>query len=124
MGDDIIIGDKSLGEAYISLMNRLGVSTSPSKTHVSDSLFEFAKRWFYQGKEISPFPFSAIRESGKKYYLLTALLVAEKAKGWVYKDGISTAVGDFYGRVLSRPRRFRAKMSENAFISEQVMYIT
>jgi hypothetical protein len=124
LGDDIIIGDRRLGEAYISLMDSLGVDTSPAKTHKSDKLFEFAKRWFYNGEEISPFPISAIKESGKKYYSLTALLCAEEKKGWVIKTGISSAVASFYGRVLNRPARFRAKIEVNSFISEQVMKIT
>jgi len=81
LGDDIIIGRKDLGDAYIDLMETLGVSTSPAKTHTSPHLFEFAKRWVWKGEEISPFPVSAIKESGKKYYLLTGLLCAEEKKG-------------------------------------------
>lgn len=44
LGDDIIIGDKSLGDAYMVLIKELGVDFSPAKTHISSDIMEFAKR--------------------------------------------------------------------------------
>jgi hypothetical protein len=73
LGDDILIGDRRLAEKYKEVMLDLGVTFSPLKTHESKTLFEFAKRLFYKGKEISPFPISALKESAKKYYLLVNL---------------------------------------------------
>nr|BCY26968.1 RNA dependent RNA polymerase [Nigrospora sphaerica mitovirus 3] len=124
LGDDIIIGDKELGDAYLQLLPKLGVDYSPAKTHISDSVFEFAKRWFYKGEEITPFPLSALKESGKRYYLLTSLFAQEEGKGWQWKHGVSPVVADFYGRVMNRPARFRAKMELQSFITEQVMKVT
>lgn len=44
LGDDIVIGDKEVAILYLECLRDLGVGVSDLKTHVSDSLFEFAKR--------------------------------------------------------------------------------
>jgi hypothetical protein len=62
-----------LAEAYKKVILDLGVDFSPLKTHESHTLFEFAKRLYFNGEEISPFPISALKESAKKYYLLVNL---------------------------------------------------
>jgi len=41
------------------------VEISPLKTHVSKDTYEFAKRWYQDGKEVTPFPILAY--SDKKY---------------------------------------------------------
>lgn len=66
---------------YFQVIKDLGVDISIPKTHISKDTFEFAKRLFHRGSEISPFPISALRESGKKYYFLTALLMNLEEKG-------------------------------------------
>lgn len=48
-------------------MGILGVEVSVLKTHTSPHFFEFAKRLFYKGVEISPFPISAIQNTGGKF---------------------------------------------------------
>lgn len=121
LGDDIIIGDKLVGELYLETMKSLGVDVSMAKTHVSTTTLEFAKRWIHKGREISPFPISALKECGKKYYFLTALLLQQVERGWVID--VSEMVGSFYGRFLSRSRRFRASMVEKSFISGAIMEI-
>lgn len=82
LGDDVLIGDTLLKEAYVDLIRRLGVEISDIKTHESEKLFEFAKRLFLNGTEITPFPLSAISESSRKFYLLVNLLMEESRKGW------------------------------------------
>jgi UTP-glucose-1-phosphate uridylyltransferase len=44
LGDDIVIKDDKVAKKYISIMHKLGVSISESKTHVSTDTYEFAKR--------------------------------------------------------------------------------
>jgi len=53
LGDDIVLTDPKVAEIYQQLMDQLGVSLSPSKTHVSNDTYEFAKRWYQAGIEIS-----------------------------------------------------------------------
>jgi hypothetical protein len=60
LGDDIVLTNPKVAEKYSELMDKLGVELSDAKTHVSDDTFEFAKRWYQAGTEISGFPLSAI----------------------------------------------------------------
>lgn len=62
LGDDIVIRSDDLNNLYQETLLDLGVPISKSKTMSSNSTFEFAKRWFHNGQEISPFPLSAIHE--------------------------------------------------------------
>lgn len=58
LGDDIVIYDDAVAKTYKDLMSDLGVEISPSKSHVSIDTYEFAKRWFRNGIEVSPIPIS------------------------------------------------------------------
>jgi hypothetical protein len=58
LGDDIVIYDTQVAESYLEIINRLGVDISTAKSHISENCYEFAKRWFYEGIEISPVPIS------------------------------------------------------------------
>jgi len=44
LGDDIVIAHKELAELYLSVISDLGVKYSESKTHISHTTYEFAKR--------------------------------------------------------------------------------
>jgi len=44
-------------------MNILGVELSPSKSHVSKTHYEFAKRWIRLDGEVSPIPLSGISDN-------------------------------------------------------------
>lgn len=81
LGDDVLIGDHDLAMLYKEVILSLGVEISAIKTHESDKLFEFAKRLFLNGVEITPFPVSSLKESAKRYYLLTNLLNEEIQRG-------------------------------------------
>jgi len=65
LGDDLVIGDKGVGEMYKKLLRSLHVSYSPLKTHISKNFYEFAKRIVYMGNEVTPFPVSSLKECGK-----------------------------------------------------------
>jgi len=60
LGDDIVINHDKVARKYIQIMNKLGVEISIPKTHVSKNTYEFAKRWIYQGREISGLPLRGI----------------------------------------------------------------
>nr|UPW42057.1 MAG: putative RNA dependent RNA polymerase [Yunnan mito-like virus 29] len=121
LGDDILIGDDEVGRLYLETMKLLGVDVSMAKTHISTTTLEFAKRWIHKGREISPFPVSALKECGKKYYFLTSLLVQQQERGWAID--VSEMVGDFFGRFLNRRRSFRKAMAQKSFVSEKIMKI-
>jgi hypothetical protein len=62
LGDDIVIADQKVAENYRYLMAALGVTLSEAKTHVSVDTFEFAKRWYHDGVEISGIQLKAFLE--------------------------------------------------------------
>jgi hypothetical protein len=81
LGDDILIGDTILYFEYRKILKDLDVGVSEAKTHESKTLCEFAKRWIYQGEEITPFPIPAMIEA-KNYSFLAALMCQEKERGY------------------------------------------
>ena len=56
LGDDIVIYNDIVAEEYVRTIELLGVECSPAKSHTSENTYEFAKRWFRNGIEISPVP--------------------------------------------------------------------
>nr|QIR30231.1 RNA-dependent RNA polymerase [Plasmopara viticola lesion associated mitovirus 7] len=62
LGDDIVIKNNAVAEAYIKVIKGLGVELSLQKTHVSDDTYEFAKRWIQpkQSREITGLPLGGL----------------------------------------------------------------
>jgi len=62
LGDDIVIKNNAVAEAYIKVIKGLGVEISLQKTHVSDDTYEFAKRWIQpkQSREITGLPLGGL----------------------------------------------------------------
>lgn len=82
LGDDIVICHDQVADKYREFLQILDVPISEQKSHVSKDTFEFAKRWFYRGLEVSPFPLSGLQEVSKKYFLLLELLRAADKRGF------------------------------------------
>jgi len=55
LGDDIVIFDKSLADAYVEFMTLSGVPISSSKTIISNKLAEFAGRLVFPDKVVSTY---------------------------------------------------------------------
>jgi hypothetical protein len=81
LGDDIVISDSDVAREYLNLLCELGVETSPSKTHTSDRMYEFAKRWIYKSEEVTGAPLANFL-SGTRYMHL-ALAVRELEERWL-----------------------------------------
>lgn len=82
LGDDIVIKDNAVAEEYIRVMGKLGVGLSLAKTHKSLNTYEFAKRWFQEGKEITGLPMRGIVENiHNPYIVFTILFDFFKVKG-------------------------------------------
>jgi Mitovirus RNA-dependent RNA polymerase len=43
LGDDVVITKDKIAKQHIELTKKLGVETSPMKTHISKTTYEFAK---------------------------------------------------------------------------------
>jgi len=64
----------------MDLLLHLGVEYSVAKTHQSERMFEFAKRIFYKGVEVTPFPVSALKECGKSFDMISILLFEQESR--------------------------------------------
>jgi hypothetical protein len=57
LGDDIVIANSVVAIEYVKIMKEIGVDIGFHKSVISNNLsLEFAKRFFYRGKEVTPFP--------------------------------------------------------------------
>lgn len=57
LGDDIVIADREVALAYVRFMGDIGVGIGFHKSVISNNRScEFAKRFFYKGKEVTPLP--------------------------------------------------------------------
>jgi hypothetical protein len=120
LGDDLLIGDKRLADAYKYRITRLGVEFSPLKTHESKRLYEFAKRLFWDGTEISPFPIRALWVS-QKYYDLLPVLYGELNKGWNVGLEVSKVIESYYQVVKGFNASSAKKIYDKAAVCEQLM---
>lgn len=77
LGDDIIIRDDKLADLYLSTLDTLGIPISRQKTMRCKHLVEFAKRWFYHGIEVTPFPVSTFLEYFTPFQVEDTLRMAE-----------------------------------------------
>jgi len=61
LGDDIVIGHRKVALEYQAFMKRIGVGINSSKSIIGRRLtFEFAKRFFWHGEDITPLPLSGL----------------------------------------------------------------
>lgn len=81
LGDDIVIRHNQVARVYLETMNRLGVEISAHKTLVSRDTFEFAKRFFHLGVEVTGFPINGLQTaqiSGSWVDILTVALESSR----------------------------------------------
>jgi len=74
LGDDIVIFDDDVASHYCILMADLGVGIGFAKSLVSKDSFEFAKRYYRRGEDLSPLSFREVDVASVSLYGLLALL--------------------------------------------------
>lgn len=71
LGDDIVIGDKKVGAAYLEIMSLLGVDIASHKSLVAERrpVCEFAKRFFSKDEDLTgvPWPEALL---GRRYFAI------------------------------------------------------
>jgi len=120
LGDDILFGDHRLSELYKIKIKRLGVEFSLPKTYTSTKFFEFAKRIFYEGEEITPFPVSAV-VSERRFYQLLPVFYGELNKGWVFGEKVSKAIASYYRHVKGFNAKFCEEIYNKSLVIEELM---
>jgi len=106
LGDDIIIYDDILAQKYQELIHLIGMDIQLEKSHIGNSLFEFAKRIYTPYGEISPFSIKAGLSESKSYFGFIELLSLSREKGWIPVTSVRDAVFTFYH---SRPAKVRLR---------------
>lgn len=81
LGDDLRIDHDLVASEYKSLLLELDMPFSIPKTHVSKHGFEFAKRWYCQGSEVTGFSVSGLMSVWKSYPLLINFLDNQESHG-------------------------------------------
>lgn len=76
------------------LLTKLGVDYSIEKTFKSKGFFEFAKRIYFLGAEVTGFPVSSLVDNVKSVALIVSALHGEERKGIRPVLGIPGAVQD------------------------------
>lgn len=100
LGDDIILADAKVAEQYLHLLRVIGVSVGLAKSLISSTgSFEFAKRTFIAGQDVSPISLLALGAAKADFPVLEQILtrclpqrplmetlrVAAKVLGYGYK---------------------------------------
>lgn len=130
LGDDIVIKSSIVAKKYHEIMTSLGVEISKHKTIRSSTVFEFAKRTFFRGEEISHWPVKALADAAaSKNYMLSALLLPLAERDYLpFRDGevpiLKSGAKTLYRKVLvpSRVRRLdkriKASLSVHGLITK------
>jgi hypothetical protein len=96
LGDDIVITNDKIASHYKEVIKSLGVEISESKSHVSLTTYEFAKRWFHNGIEISGIPLKGLISSieNRDFLNLFNIMQSLLEKGYytVKEDTVSFVV--------------------------------
>jgi hypothetical protein len=120
LGDDILFGDQNLAKVYKDKISLLGVKISPHKTYDSTEFFEFAKRIFYKGVEITPFPISAVVNL-RRFYQLLPIFDHEKERSWDFGERVSDAIRSYHQHVLGFNAKFCKEVYNKVLVMEELM---
>jgi hypothetical protein len=119
LGDDIVIKDDKVAQKYKKIMNKLGVSISPHKTHVSKNTYEFAKRWIKviddKFIELSPLPLKGIALNIENPFIVFTIIYdyfINKGNLCLVRGTLRSLVGKLYQGVIFKEynketKRFR-----------------
>jgi len=112
LGDDIVIYDKEVAECYLGLLQKLGVEISIQKSIISYDVMEFAKRYFFQGTEITGLQSRAIYDTHGFYANLWATLYNYQEQGWPMP--LPGAIKSFYS-ILGKPGSFATRLARKIY---------
>lgn len=70
LGDDIVIAHPKLAKSYMEVIKDLSMEIQLTKSLVSKDSFEFTKRFFRDGSEISPLPLGHLSYAKTHYWVI------------------------------------------------------
>jgi hypothetical protein len=108
LGDDLVIANAAVAGQYKALCAQLDMPISEAKSHVSDDVFEFAKRWFTSGVEFTGFSIAGLSNVWKSYALLHNYLDTQRLHGWSLEidrhPGLISAIYKLFGKPAQAER--------------------
>ena len=114
LGDDIVIANAAVAQQYKDLLSQLDMPISEQKTHVSNDTFEFAKRWFHKGLEVTGFSVAGFSSVWKRYSLLHNYLSTQRGHGWDLEIGrhpeLISAIYKLFGKPAQSERVIKLYM--------------
>lgn len=122
LGDDLVIGHKLVALEYCRLIRTLGVHWSKEKTHVSPHFFEFAKRFHWNGNDISPFPIAGLWSERNRLVGQIQVLDNAISKGWFSTSECQESLDELFSH-LGFPRRLRTKRIDSMIKSWRVISV-
>lgn len=125
LGDDIVIFSRAMARTYVSILKIMGVEVNSTKSLISYTLCEFAKRYWYKGEEITPLPLSGLIKSLKRVYLLIPFIESLVKINWLTQEVVDqriiSIVLSIY-RSLGLPRLRRLALKAKIFnLSSKVL---
>jgi hypothetical protein len=81
LGDDLVLADAAVAASYKVLLGIFDMPYSKAKTHESVDSWEFAKRWYIQRTEVTPFSISGLMSVQRSYPLLHNFLANQANHG-------------------------------------------
>jgi len=111
LGDDVVIGHHKVAREYQVFMEQIGVGINRSKSITGrDLTFEFAKRFFWKGEDITPLPLSGLAPGWlalSSVPEIVATLAVRGIKTSLYSIGIFVGLGfkaasGLEGKLLSK----------------------
>jgi hypothetical protein len=102
------------------MLKLIGVDFSREKTHISETSYEFAKRFIHNGVELTPFPLTALYSAKNRPETVYSLVLEEQRKDWFPNLGALDAYLR-WSEVRRISRGFRNKSRDNLFPTHQVM---
>lgn len=117
LGDDIVIFSRAIARTYVSILTIMGVEINKTKSLISYSLCEFAKRYWYRGVEVTPLPISGLLRTYEKVYLLIPFIESLVKVNWLTQEGLKSKgiipiiLSVYKSLGLQRTSRFARKAS-------------
>jgi len=109
LGDDIMIADTNVYRQYQAILKHYDMPYAVHKTHNSKYGFEFAKRWFMHGEEVTGFAVGGLYAVRNNYSLLHNFLSTQSDHGWTLSlEQALDLITHMYRRMRYSPRRSSA----------------
>lgn len=86
IGDDVVICDESVAIRYRDYMTELGVKISKQKSIISPHSYEFAKRLFHKGEEISPLQTKLVKAAITEWTFVPQLFQNLYSRSFLKRD--------------------------------------